>query len=152
VLTGLGPAQSAMLGDPGICVAVLDGPVDLSHPCFAGANVRRLDTLVGDPAGRGRMSLHGTHVASLIFGQPGSPMFGIAPKCRSLILPIFRDIREGHLPQLDLARAIEQAVQEGGSTTFANRMDRVLSALDIVLSVLTRTPDKQDHAPCEEDS
>ena len=59
------------------------------------------------------MSLHGTHVASLIFGQPGSPVFGIAPKCRSLILPIFRDIREGHLPQLDLARAIEQAVQEG---------------------------------------
>ncbi len=113
MLTGLGPAQSAMLGDPGICVAVLDGPVDLSHPCFAGANVRRLDTLVGDPAGRGRMSLHGTHVASLIFGQPGSPVSGIAPKCRGLILPIFRDIREGHLPQLDLARAIEQAVQEG---------------------------------------
>jgi len=113
VLTGLGPAQSAMLGDPGICVAVLDGPVELSHPCFAGADVRRLDTMVGDPAGRGRMSLHGTHVASLIFGQPASPVFGIAPKCRSLILPIFRDIREGHLPQLDLARAIEQAVQEG---------------------------------------
>ena len=90
VLTGLGPAQSAILGDPGICVAVLDGPVDLSHPCFAGANVRRLDTLVEDPAGRGQMSLHGTHVASLIFGQPGSSVFGIAPKCRGLILPVSR--------------------------------------------------------------
>ena len=69
VLTGLGPGQSAMLGDPRICVAVLDGPVDLS-PRFAGADVRRLDTLVQDPAGQGPMSVHGTHVTSLIFSQP----------------------------------------------------------------------------------
>ena len=113
VLTGLGPGQSAMLGDPRICVAVLDGPVDLSHPCFAGANVRRLDTLVQDPAGQGPMSVHGTHVTSLIFGQPGSPVTGIAPQCRGLIAPVFRDFGERRLSQLDLARAIEQAVQEG---------------------------------------
>lgn len=113
VLTGLGPVQSAMLGDPSICVAVLDGPVDLSHPCFAGANVRRLDTLVQDPAGQGPMSAHGTHVTSLIFGQPGSPVAGIAPQCRGLIAPVFRDFDERRLSQLDLARAIEQAVQEG---------------------------------------
>jgi len=113
VLNGLGPVQSAMLGDPGICVAVLDGPVDLSHPCFAGANVRRLDTLVQDPAGQGRMSVHGTHVTSLIFGQPGSPVTGVAPRCRALIAPVFRDFDERHLSQLDLARAVEQAVQEG---------------------------------------
>ena len=113
VLTSLGPAQSAMLGDPGICVAVLDGPVDLSHPCFAGADIRRLDTLVQDPAGQGPMSVHGTHVTSLIFGQPGSPVTGIAPQCRGLIAPVFRDFDERRLSQLDLARAIEQAVQEG---------------------------------------
>lgn len=113
MLTGLGPVQSAMLGDPSICVAVLDGPVDLSHPCFDGANVRRLDTLVQDPAAQGPMSAHGTHVTSLIFGQPGSPVAGIAPRCRGLIAPVFRDFDERRLSQLDLARAIEQAVQEG---------------------------------------
>jgi cyanobactin maturation PatA/PatG family protease len=61
------------------------------------------------------MSAHGTHVASLIFGQPGGPVFGVAPRCRGLILPVFRDAQgsEGRLSQLDLARAIEQAVQEG---------------------------------------
>jgi len=113
-LTGLGPVQDATIGDPGVCVAVLDGPVDLSHPCFAGANIRRLDTLVQDPAtGQGRMSVHGTHVASLIFGQPDSPVAGIAPRCRGLIAPVFRDFDERRLSQLDLARAIEQAVQEG---------------------------------------
>src|SRR5262249_28312424 len=50
---------------------------------------------------------------SLIFGQPGGPVRGIAPRCQGLILPIFRDDHEGRLSQLDLARAIERAVQEG---------------------------------------
>jgi cyanobactin maturation PatA/PatG family protease len=59
------------------------------------------------------MSAHGTHITSLIFGQPGGPVRGIAPRCRGLILPVFRDYQEGRLSQLDLARGIEQAVQEG---------------------------------------
>ena len=59
------------------------------------------------------MSLHGTHVASLIFGQPSSAVPGIAPRCRGLVVPVFRDADQHLLSQLDLARAIEQAVQEG---------------------------------------
>ena len=113
VLTSCGPLCAAAVSEPEVCVAVLDGPVDLSHPCFDGANIRRLDTLVQDPAGKGPMSVHGTHIASLIFGQPDSPVVGIAPQCRGLIAPVFRDSGERHLSQLDLARAIEQAVQEG---------------------------------------
>ena len=112
-MPGLRQLQHDTLGDDRVCVAVLDGPVDLSHPCFEGAALRKLDTLVPGTAGPGPMSLHGTHVASLIFGQPGSPVLGIAPKCQGLILPVFRDVDEGRLSQLDLARAIEQAVQEG---------------------------------------
>lgn len=102
-----------MLGDPDVCIAVLDGPVDLTHPCFEGADVKRIDTLVRDPAGRGAMSLHGTHVASLLFGQLESSAVGLAPRCRGLILPIFQDGREGRVPQLDLARAVERAMDEG---------------------------------------
>lgn len=105
-------SHNGTLGDPGVCVAVLDGPVDMGHPCFAGADITRLDTLVHDPAGPGPMSTHGTHVASVIFGQPGSPVPGIAPRCRGLIAPVFRE-GERRLSQLDLARAIEQAVQAG---------------------------------------
>lgn len=66
-----------------------------------------------DPAGKGPMSLHGTHVASLIFGQPGSAVPGIAPRCRGLVVPVFRDADQHLLSQLDLARAIEQSVQQG---------------------------------------
>lgn len=101
------------LGDPEIRVAVLDGPVDLSHPCLEGARLRRLPTLVSESAGTGAMSSHGTHVASVIFGQPNGPVRGIAPHCQGLILPVFRDRQEHRLLQLDLARAIEQAVEAG---------------------------------------
>ncbi len=58
------------------------------------------------------MSTHGTHVTSVIFGQPGSEVLGIAPRCQGLIIPIFVD-RGRRLSQLDLSRAIEQAVAEG---------------------------------------
>lgn len=101
------------IGDPEITVAVLDGPVDLSHPCFEGSNLKRVETLVSDEEGADGMSIHGTHVTSLIFGRPDGPVPGIAPRCRGLILPVFRDYNHGRLSQLDLARAIEQAVQHG---------------------------------------
>lgn len=113
VLGELRPRPDEPYGDPRVCVALLDGPVDLSHPCFAGADLTRLTTLVQEPAGPGPMSLHGTHVASLLFGMPGTPLTGLAPHCRGLILPVFRDGGDGRVPQMDLARAIERAVEEG---------------------------------------
>jgi cyanobactin maturation PatA/PatG family protease len=112
-LPELAALQQYSLGDPEICIAMLDGPVDLAHPCFRGANLTRLDTLISEAPGTGAMSSHGTHVTSLVFGQPGGHIFGIAPRCRGVILPIFSDYHEGRLSQLDLARAIERAVQEG---------------------------------------
>ncbi|MDB9489663.1 PatA/PatG family cyanobactin maturation protease [Dolichospermum circinale CS-534/05] len=101
-------------GDSQICVAVLDGLVDQSHDCFNGANLTRLPTLIqGEATANGSMSGHGTHVASIIFGQHNSSeLQGIAPQCRGLIVPIFGD-NNRKLSQLDLARAIEQAVNAG---------------------------------------
>lgn len=101
------------LGDSSICVAVLDGPVDRNHPGFQGANLTYLPTLVQEKAqSNGNMSIHGTHVASIIFGQPGSPVQGIAPQCKGIIVPVFADDRR-KTSQLDLARGIEQAVNAG---------------------------------------
>ena len=82
-------------------------------PCFDGADLTALDTLVPNVPGGGPMSMHGTHVASLLFGQPGGPVFGLAPRCRGLIAPVFRDGER--LSQLDLSRAIEQAVGAGAN-------------------------------------
>ncbi|MFF9803004.1 S8 family serine peptidase, partial [Streptomyces rochei] len=115
VVRGIAGEQE-LLGSPEVRVAVLDGPVDVAHPCFPGSNLTRLPTLVSGPAGPGPMSLHGTHVTSLLFGQPGSPVPGLVPRCTGLLLPVFRESPDGRVtrvPQLDLARAVEQAVEAG---------------------------------------
>jgi len=107
---------SESTGDPDICVAVLDGPVDLEHPCFAGARLERLETLIPDGPREALATQHGTHVTSVIFGQDQGSIRGIAPSCRGLIIPIFKDGPNGSISpcsQVDLARAIGQALEHG---------------------------------------
>jgi cyanobactin maturation PatA/PatG family protease len=112
-ISGLRRLQERIKGDPRICVAVLDGPVDLGHPCFAGADLTVLPVLGGQRAAvGGPMSAHGTHVASVIFGRQKSPVEGLAPDCRGVIVPVFSD-HMAKVPQLDLTRGIELAVEAG---------------------------------------
>ena len=114
-IPGLKKLWTETRGDPKICVAVLDGIVDQNHLCFDGADLNRLPSLVsGEASENGSMSTHGTHVASIIFGQHDSPVTGIAPQCRGLIIPVFAD-ESLRLSQLDLSRAIEQAVNHGAN-------------------------------------
>jgi len=113
LISGLSNLQKQTQGSSEITVAVLDGIVDTAHSCFKGARLARLPTLVrGKASATGQMSTHGTHIASLIFGQPNSPVAGIAPRCRGLLAPVFADDNR-RLSQLDLARAIEQAAENG---------------------------------------
>lgn len=116
-LSGLRSLHSETLGDPRICIAVLDSPVDQSHPCFKGANLTQIQTLVSSFAKSQSLTRHGTHVTSIIFGQPNSSVPGIAPGCRGLIVPVFADEGATLAPcsQLDLARAITQAVEQGAN-------------------------------------
>lgn len=103
-------------GHPSIRIAVLDGPVDQSHPCFQGANLVEHRTLAQGGAEPGPASHHGTHVASILFGQHDSPVRGVAPACSGLVLPVFADGPKNSpllCSQLDLARAILQAVDLG---------------------------------------
>lgn len=104
------------LGDARISLAILDGPVESSHPSLAAANLTKLETVISGSTTRGSAYQHGTHVASIIFGQHDGVVKGIAPHCRGLIVPVFSEGSDGSIApcsQLDLARAIEQAVQAG---------------------------------------
>ena len=58
------------------------------------------------------MAEHGTHVASILFGQPGTEVEGICPGVRGIIIPVY-DAATGSAPQLEVARAIELAIEEG---------------------------------------
>jgi cyanobactin maturation PatA/PatG family protease len=113
-LAGIASLAALTRGDPAIRIAVLDGPVDTAHPAFAQAN---LESIAGPPLDlHGEAAGHGTHVASLIFGQPGGPVPGVAPGCTGLLVPIFHDGQDGALipcSQLDLARAIQTGLAAG---------------------------------------
>ena len=105
------------VGDPRIAIAVLDGPIDTSHPCFLGANLELIDAGIAPEAREGPAAQHGTHVVSVIFAQHGAgPLRGIAPGCRGVIIPVFADGPKGMIrsaSQFDLARAIDLAMSRG---------------------------------------
>lgn len=117
-LPGIAEIWRNTLGDPSIVVAVLDGPVDLTHPSLRGAQLRVIRGVRGS-ACLDAACAHGTHVASLVFGQHGvGQLKGIAPRCRGIVIPVFSDdpaYPGAILPcsQADLARAIEAAVGYG---------------------------------------
>jgi len=115
--TGLAALHAMTRGDPRIRIAVLDGPVDRAHACFTGARLQgagpSAPAQTQAPAPVGPACLHGTHVASLLFGQPGSAVAGVAPGCTGVSIPIFQDDADGGVTpcsQLDLARAIHAAL------------------------------------------
>lgn len=114
-IPGLRALWAETRGDPRICIAVLDGPVDCAHPALAGALLAETG-FGGVNPGRGLALQHGTQITSIIFGQHDECIKGIAPGCRGLILPIFSDRSDGSLAacsQLGLAQAIVLAVQAG---------------------------------------
>ena len=99
--------------EPAPAIAVVDGVPDLTHPCFEGAQLELLSALVSASEGA---SSHGTRVASILFGQPNSPVPGLAPHARGILIPVFSSSPEGQIlpcTQLDLARAIELALEAG---------------------------------------
>ena len=115
-IEGLLDLWDKTIGDPRINIAVLDGPVDQAHPSLTTANLTQLETLASETADQGTASQHGTHIASVIFGQHDGPIKGIAPQCRGMLVPVFTDGDDGSIApcsQLDLARAITQAVNAG---------------------------------------
>jgi cyanobactin maturation PatA/PatG family protease len=116
VITGLRDLWSETLGDPSVCIAILDGCIDLDHPSLSGADIAQDERPISgtQPC---VASQHGTSVASLIFGQHSGPVAGIAPKSRGLSIPIYRG--EGpsffRSSQVDLARNILQATESGAN-------------------------------------
>jgi cyanobactin maturation PatA/PatG family protease len=121
-IPGLRALWSETTGDPRVVVAVLDGPVDRAHPALVGARLETIEAAVPAPARIGGPATgHGTAVASLIFGRHvrENPVWGVAPACRGVVVPIFSDAGTADEPfrpvssQLDLARAVLLALEHG---------------------------------------
>ncbi len=80
-IPGLRDLWRRTLGDPRVCVAVLDGPAVLDHPCLRGANVRRLRSYWLDDGADVEDGLveHATHVCSVLFSPHDTDVLGLAP-------------------------------------------------------------------------
>jgi hypothetical protein len=109
-MPGLRELRSLTLGDPGTRVAVIDGPPDLEHDCFAGAAIETAPMPVlrsSEPADWAVE--HATAIASTLVGQPGSAVEGICPRITLLAVEGARD-EEGAYSETRLAAAIELAL------------------------------------------
>ena len=113
LVPGLAELRELADGGRGISIAVIDGPVDLDHSALRGADLRIAGGATRPPARPGNLlAEHGTMVASIIFGQPGTGVEGVAPHARGVIVPVY-NVDTGRAPQLEIARSIELAIAEG---------------------------------------
>lgn len=103
---GLTGVMSRVRGDPAVAVALLDGPVDGTHPGFVGIPA------CGCQGTHDAACRHGTRMAGLLAGDRDVGTTGICPGCRLLVLPVFGGERREATTR-DVARGIRDAVAAG---------------------------------------
>jgi len=109
---GLTWLREQTLGHPSVVVGIIDGRIDAHQWSLAGAQIRTINSGAPEGPPKGPTADHGTYVASIIAGQPDTDVEGISPRCTFLSVPAWTPERP-RPSQVDLARAIEAAVDEG---------------------------------------
>jgi subtilisin family serine protease len=107
-------------GRADIAVALVDGPVLLSHPDLAGTTIREISA--HQPGGCQRTQaaacVHGTLVAGILSARRGSVAPAICPGCTLLLRPIYAEMPRGSpgMPSAtprELAWAVMECVDAG---------------------------------------
>lgn len=103
-------------GSPEIAIAIIDGPIDTTHPAFDGTNLQA----AAQPGCQSVTSLacyHGTFVAGILGAQRSSEAPAICPDCSFFLRPIFcEEIGSQACPEVtpqDLADALQEALGAG---------------------------------------
>lgn len=116
----LTPLMRRTSGRSEISIALIDGPVLMTHPDLAEENIREVAGRRGGGCARAGSTacMHGTLVAGILSARRGSVAPAICPDCRLLLRPIFPELTEtnGALPSAtpeELADAIIDSVDAG---------------------------------------
>jgi subtilisin family serine protease len=142
----LGPLMERTAGRCEIRVGLIDGPVMLAHPDFAGVVS---DEVRGSSQGlceraQSVACMHGTFVAGILSARRGSAAPAICPKCTLLLRPVLTETADARRPLPaatpgELARAIVDCVDAGAhilnlsldithsSSTTANQLEQALN-------------------------
>jgi subtilisin family serine protease len=121
-LVGLRRLMDHSMGSRDIRVAVIDGPVALDHPAFAGQRVFEIDNALNASCQRQTniACFHGTAVIGVMAAKRGFGAPAICPDCTFLLRPIFLegsdegDVMPAATPD-DLAAAITDSVSAGAN-------------------------------------
>ena len=103
-------------GSPEVRIGLVDGPVAVDHPDFAGATIVALASggvCARDDSGA---CAHGTFVAGILAARRGSSAPAISPGCTLLVRPVFRELDGGSIPVAtpdEVGRAIVDCVEAG---------------------------------------
>ncbi len=120
---GIAEIRARTAGSPKVVIALIDGPVDHRHPCFAEVIIPEFDERPEkkQPENTTEVALtaHATALASMLVGH-GNSVLGICPNCTLIILPVVDDaFHRGTLSRPAVAerlvRAIARAVAAGAS-------------------------------------
>jgi hypothetical protein len=101
----------------GVFIALVDGPVDRTHPDFAALDLRELDGSRGCVVPASPGCGHGTFVAGILGARRGGSAPGLCPASTLLVRPIFCEHPDlGQCPLVtvgELAKAVREAVDAG---------------------------------------
>jgi subtilisin family serine protease len=81
------------IGSPQVAIAVIDGPIDFSHPAFQGSNVRTIkeSQAIACKSANSIACIHGTFVTGILCAKRGSPAPAICPGCQIILYPVFTE-------------------------------------------------------------
>lgn len=118
-VVGLTRLMERSEGKADVLIALIDGPVAISHPVFADAHIREIPRALRGfcSSASSAACAHGTYVAGILGTRRGSPFAAICPGCTLLVRPIFAETTsEEGLPSAapgELAEAVIDAVDAG---------------------------------------
>jgi subtilisin family serine protease len=114
-LVGLTALTGLSEGDPGFCIGLVDGHVDVSHPELADASIRHVGDRASNPAAFPAIA-HATFAAGVLVGHRGGMVPALVPRCTLLVGSIFGAAVQEGLPSAlaaDLAAALAMLVAVG---------------------------------------
>ena len=137
-IPGVSELRELTLG-AGVSVALLDGLIDLSHPCFEGAHITVQDIYWRGIAPDGDLGLHATGIGSVLVGQPDTSVEGLAPQSSLINIPIGITL-DTALSPVEFVRGLELALDSGAPLVHvaACHPSRSGSSYDLVTRAIER--------------